>query len=178
VEHNAHITYLKPGSPDQYIYWYTNDGEFWGIDSDFRAGYPHGESDDPFYAAWEITSDYPPDSEMSDWAEKVSSPTNVIDVKTHIYYINGADVLAVNYDFLDEEGALEGATRFQWYKSDIVSDDSSFSSILGATSETYEIVPGDFDYFFRVEVTPFATSGITQGEPVESDPYLLSSPPS
>lgn len=171
-------TYKKPGAPDQYIYYFNADGSFWGIDPDFTVGYPYDELDDPVYAAWEIPSDYPPDSEMSQWAEKVSSPTDIINVKTQVYYVNGADVLAVNYDILDEEGDPLGATLYQWYRSDSQFDDSSFSPIPGETSDTYEIVAGDFDYFFRVEITPFATSGITQGEPVESDPYLLYAPPS
>ena len=112
--HNTLITYLKPGTPDLYIYYFQNDGDFWGIDSVFSEGYPHGDLGAPLYGAWaDVNSDYPPDTNMSQWGEKVSSPPiDVIDVKTQVYSIYSPDQLLANYDFLDEDGVLEGGWEF------------------------------------------------------------------
>lgn len=75
-------------------------------------------------------------------------------------------MIAPNYEYHDEEGVAEALTLFQWYRSEIKNDPTGAYAALPATGPTYTLGSDDFDYHFKVLVTPVATDGTITGEPV------------
>lgn len=74
--------------------------------------------------------------------------------------------LTGSYDYSDDDGDAEGATIFQWYRSDDGAG-TNRSAISGATNLTYTIAQTDVGKYISFEVTP--NDGKTAGTAVESD---------
>ncbi len=78
--------------------------------------------------------------------------------------------LTANYTYFDQDGDLQGASIFQWYRaSDAVGTGST--AILGATSNTYTLVHADSSFFISFKVTPVALTGSSPGAPVTLATY-------
>lgn len=65
------------------------------------------------------------------------------------------ETISADYDYSDTEGALEGATTFQWYKF----LNGQYSAIDGATSSNYTVLPGDEGALLYFGVTAKALTG-------------------
>ncbi len=178
--HNLHPLYKKSDSPDYYIYFFSPDGNFWGIDTTFNEDYPwydgelaqvHGPL--CYIGSLDGSGLYPPEFEeqsSSKWVENYTS-TPQITVKTGITRDTVAGVLRANYRYNDPEGDKESETTFKWYKSDTV--DGVYTEIAGATTNEYILDPTvDNDKYFKLEITVTDDRGMT-GDSVTSDPYYV-----
>jgi hypothetical protein len=76
-------------------------------------------------------------------------------------------VLAGGYDYSDINGDLEGASTFQWYRSENAAG-AGRTVIVGATGLTYTLQTADLGKYISFEVTPKALTGILTGTAVES----------
>jgi len=97
------------------------------------------------------------------------APANTAPTATNVS-ISGTpqfgQVLTGNYTYNDADGDLEGATTFRWLRNG--------TAIPGATAQQYTVVAADVEKSLRFEVTPVATTGVTQGTPVQSGDLLIS----
>ncbi|HHY72018.1 MAG TPA: hypothetical protein GX497_02085 [Bacillus bacterium] len=100
----------------------------------------------------------------------VSSIGNAPPVASNVTITGNTKVgstLTGSYNYSDHEGDQEGATTFTWYRADD-NNGANKTAITGATTNTYVIQNEDKGKYISFEVTPFATAGATQGQPVVS----------
>ncbi|MBB6730915.1 discoidin domain-containing protein [Cohnella zeiphila] len=86
------------------------------------------------------------------------------------------ETLTGAYDYSDPDGDAEGASTFQWYRG-TKADGSDKTPIDGATSPSYTVASGDAGTYLFFEVTPVASDGILQGDPVVSPGLLVTGGP-
>ncbi len=67
-----------------------------------------------------------------------------------------------SYEYYDANSDSQGTSTFKWYADAV--------EIPSATTTTYVVQAGDVGKVIRFEVTPFAATGLTPGNPVQSDP--------
>jgi hypothetical protein len=77
------------------------------------------------------------------------------------------EVLIATYSYSDSENDAEGGTTFQWYIADAISG-ANETAVSSATASTYTVLPEQFGKFFRVGITPKATTGTATGIEVKS----------
>jgi len=90
-------------------------------------------------------------------------------------------VLTANYTYFDPGLAAEGATTFQWYRSDD-SLGTNATAIAGANAQTYTLLPADSHKYIYCIITPKALGGLNPGLATTSpftnaitytDPYTI-----
>ncbi|MBW8326920.1 MAG: hypothetical protein K0M50_19305 [Prolixibacteraceae bacterium] len=77
------------------------------------------------------------------------------------------ETLIAEYSYFDYEEDPEGTSTYQWEVS-TNADGSDPSVIVGATSDTYNVQPVDYNKYFRISITPQALTGKLIGSPVSS----------
>lgn len=78
-----------------------------------------------------------------------------------------AQDLTGSYTYSDNEGDVEAASTFQWYRADDAIGTGEVA-IAGATEDIYTIQDEDVSKYLRFGVTPMAATGATEGEEVRS----------
>jgi Glucodextranase, domain B len=71
-----------------------------------------------------------------------------------------SDVLNATYNYNDVDGDAEGVSAFQWLRNG--------SAISGATSPSYTLTAADSGHAITFIVTPIASAGVNNSEPVSS----------
>ena len=169
--------YNKSGTIDYYIYFYTPEGWYWGINDSFDTTYPEyiesriGARCFIGSVSELYPSHYPPEvvnENEAFWREN-SEFGEQITVKTGITREGGT--LKSNHHYSDEEGDAETGTTYRWFQSATV--DGTYTELTEETGSEYVIAFGDDDdTFFKLEVTPVDANGFI-GEPATSDPYYV-----
>lgn len=77
------------------------------------------------------------------------------------------NILTGGYSYNDLEGDAQGTSTFKWYRSDDGLGTGK-TAISGALSATYIVTADDVGKYLSFEVTPIASSGMTNGTAVES----------
>ena len=96
---------------------------------------------------------------------------NVAPVAGNVQIAGSAQVggtLTGSYTYSDANNDLQGASWFQWYRSDDVIFDAGDNAISGATGQSYVVQAADAGKYLFFEVTPVALTGITSGVPAQS----------
>ena len=88
-----------------------------------------------------------------------------ISVKADSAGIYVGNKLKGNYTYVDADQDPEGQTRFQWYRDD--------AAIDNAIARDYTLTKLDSGKSIRFEVTPVASTGVTTGTAVKSDPITV-----
>jgi len=87
--------------------------------------------------------------------------------------------LTGTYTFFDNDGDAEGISSYRWLRS--VTEDGTFTPIVGATAQTYVVTETDVSKFLKFEVTPRALTGETPGVAAASAqreiPEVVTTPP-
>lgn len=152
--------YTKNVLPVYYCYSYENDGYLWCF---------HNNTD----ASWENRPLYDEDRSgvmvppVDGWldSESAAQPLKVTryDITGTSGYSN--ELLTANYKYYDADDDAEDSVSYQWYVSD--AENGTYTAISGETGKTY--TPSDKGgKYIKVEVTPAAKTGITEGAPVMS----------
>jgi hypothetical protein len=154
------------------IYAFDGDGIGWSLDASTDGSlvmygfYPAGPIGPSTFVAtndewdtWNAGTDPPPTSvgpftmPNPDWG-----------------FIDVGETITASYVYDDAEGDLEGATVIQWYHSDTDDPDGSYTPIPGANSLSYVPDPGDDMTYLKVEIIPYAESGLLIGSPLVLGP--------
>ncbi|MEY8848999.1 hypothetical protein AB9K26_09295 [Psychroserpens sp. XS_ASV72] len=106
----------------------------------------------------------------TEWENIYCPTTNTVPVATNLN-ISGTfsigNTITGTYDYVDNEGDLEGTSLFQWYRA----DDASGTNETQITSETnlnYTITATDNGKYLSFGVTPVAQTGALVGSEVKS----------
>ena len=103
----------------------------------------------------------------SDWGQVENAPPSVSDVElTGLFEV--CKVLTANYTYFDPEGDPEGETVIRWLRSD---DDEGTNEEEIHTGPDYTLTLEDEGKYIKIEVTPVASEGLAEGNPVESGYY-------
>lgn len=80
---------------------------------------------------------------------------------------NIGDTISGQYNYDDEDDDAEGTSTFKWFRANN-SSGSGLQLIVGATAQTYTLVPADLNKYIFFQVTPVAATGASPGNPVNS----------
>ena len=79
--------------------------------------------------------------------------------------------LTATYTYFDADGDAEGATTFQWWRSEDVNKSVNVQVISGETSQTYLQTSSDYNHFLWCQITPVAATGASPGLTVETPSF-------
>ncbi|MBI9108841.1 MAG: hypothetical protein JEZ04_19015 [Spirochaetales bacterium] len=169
--------YDKTGSPNYYCYIYNaSDYYFWCLDDSLDADY---DTPPEYYYEYEYdNSEYmpivPPASVWTLGTATGSLPVLTLHDITGEYGIVNEELTA-NYFYSDVDNDTENtaAVTYQWYSCTTI--DGTYEAIAGETAKT--CTPETPGVFLKVEVTPYAATGITAGKAALSSPTVEIMPP-
>jgi hypothetical protein len=154
--------------------WYTatdNAGaDITAIGGAGTTSYKITDAENALYIAFSVTpsavaGSTPGAEAISGWVGPVSNTKPVVTNVTISGLTKVGSVLTASYQYSDDEGDLEGASEYQWMRSDN-SDGSSPADINLATSISYKLTNDDFEKYIGFSVIPVAQTGQTHGNKV------------
>lgn len=108
---------------------------------------------------------------IADAVAFVKIEDNVAPVASNVQVAGSTEVgntLTVSYDYSDANNDLQGASQFQWYRSDDAVFDVGDVAIPNATNQSYVIQVSDIAKYLFAEVTPVALTGVSSGAAARS----------
>ena len=106
-------------------------------------------------------------------APQALAPLSAYGVTTPIITGNPliGEILTANYKYYDADGDLEGATTFQWWRSENSDKPRNIQVISGETSQTYTQTDDDLNHYLWCSITPVALTGVTPGITVDTPAF-------